>query len=984
VSAAGAVGIAMPRRSAVDRRPERLLTLVIASIVEDQARTFGRYMPPLRRAFLFIREATLRPAHLLLPVAYVISGKLGLAMVPPGYAAPMFPPAGIAIAAILIWGRAALPWIFLGSLLLNFWIGHSLGQAFGQIVVAAAGIAAASGLQAAVGGMVLRRAIGCPTALDAGRDLARFLLLSPLCCLTSATLSLSWLVAIGVVRHQDFATNWLSWWIGDTLGVLMVLPLMLVIAGEPRRLWRSRAMPVALPMLLFFVLFAAIFVRVSSWERGEALLEFRLRSQEIVDKIHSGLADQEIFLEQLERSFSRPPPVSRADFKHLAKNLLRRFPTIQAVKWAPWVALSERAAFEKTQQAELPGFEIREVDHSGKRRRAGERSFYYPVTYVDPLEGNQHIVGFDLFSEPGRKAAVEEAIDTGRVIATPPIRLVQEKGDQPGILLVFAVLRGPNGPGVVAVALRMGTFVSGIALPFASILEVKLVDLAQGKRLYDGFPSADDGVSYQDTFFFGGRRYAVETTPTASYLATHRGWQSRAVLAAGVVSTGLLGALLLLGTGYARRIEGVVEERTRDLAWANRRLQREVKEREQAEAALHQAQKMEAIGQLTGGIAHDFNNLLTVVSGNAALLHDRAPADEIARRASAISRAAKQGARLTRQLLTFSRRQMLRPEPVDLSQRTPEIAEMLARSLPENIEIDVEIPGNLWPVIIDPAEFELALLNIGVNARDAMPNGGRFRVAARNQSLRPGDAAGQGLIGDFVAMTLSDTGTGMPAEVQARAFEPYFTTKAVGLGSGLGLSQVYGFVKQSGGSARIASEIGRGTSITLFLPRGNGPAREPPPGADDIAPPAAPGHILLVEDDGEVAEVTIRLLREIGFQAERVPDGEAALAALDHGQRIDLVMSDIVMPGGMSGIELARTVRRLRPELPVVLTTGYAHYALPMVEEGLTLIEKPYHRDVLAGALRAAVEAGRRADSLAQRAAPTGQTAGIAARRSFG
>ena len=209
---------------------------------------------------------------------------------------------------------------------------------------------------------------------------------------------------------------------------------MLVITGEPRRLWRRRALPIALPMLLFFALFVAIFARVSKWEQDEALVEFRFLSQEVVDKIHSGLAEQEIFLEQLERSFSRPVPVSRADFRHLAESSLQRFSTIQAVKWAPRINSSQRIAFEEAQQAALPGFEIREVDSSGQRRRAGERPFYYPVSYVEPLRGNEHIVGFDLASEPDRKTAVEEAI--GSVSTTPPIRLLQEHGEQAGILII--------------------------------------------------------------------------------------------------------------------------------------------------------------------------------------------------------------------------------------------------------------------------------------------------------------------------------------------------------------------------------------------------------------------------------------------------------------------------------------------------------------------------------------------------------------------
>ena len=252
----------------------------------------------------------------------------------------------------------------------------------------------------------------------------------------------------------------------------------------------------------------------------------------------------------------------------------------------------------------------------------------------------------------------------------------------------------------------------------------------------------------------------MATARTAAYLRRYQHWQSWAVLVAGVLSTVLPGALLMLGTGYTRRIETVVEQRTRDLEFANRRLQQEIEERRQAEAALRQAQRMEAIGQLTGGIARDFNNLLMVVLGNAAMLRDSAKDETSARRAGAILRAAERGERLTRQLLAFSRRQTLRPDAADLRQRAGDIAELLARSLRDDIEIlVVDIPGDPWPVAVDQAEFELALLNIGVNARDAMPNGGRFRLAARNAG--PQEAAGDGLSGDFVALTLSDTGAGM-------------------------------------------------------------------------------------------------------------------------------------------------------------------------------------------------------------------------------
>ena len=899
-------------------------------------------------------------AHLSLTLAYIVTGKLALLLaVPPGYASPIFPPAGIAVAATLMSGPATLPWIFIGSLLLNIWTGYSVSDQVDQAGCAAAiVIAAASMGQAAVGGFALRRAIGYPASFDNTRDLSLFLLLSPLFCLTSATLSLAGLSIFGVVHLTDLATSWISWWIGDTLGVLLVVPLMLVLAGEPRALWRSRVRPVALPMLLFFALFTAIFIRVSKWEHDEALLEFRLLSQQTIDKIRAGLEEQGVFLEQLERSFSGPAPLSRNEFRHLVQSLLQRFPTIQAVKWAPQVESRQRATFEAAQQSDLPGFEIREVDPSGQRRRAGERPHYFPVTYVEPLKGNEHIVGFDLASEPGRRAAVEATLDTRNVTSTPPIRLVQEQGEQVGILLVYAVHDGPNGVGVLSVALRMGTFMDGLLAPVASAIGVRLVDLEREKVLHSDFPSAPAGSSsYSDVFTFGERRYRVETAPTEPYLAQHRSWQSWAVLVIGVFSTGLLGALLLLGTGYTRRIETVVEERTRDLASVNRRLKIEIGEREQAEEALRQAQRMEAVGQLTGGIAHDFNNLLTVISGNAAMLNDTTQGDATRRRAIAITQAAERGERLTRQLLAFSRRQMLRPEPVDLRRHADEIADMLSPALRADIEVKVEMPGDLWPVFIDFAEFQMALLNVGVNARDAMPESGRFRVGAHNVTFDIGDPTSGGLVGDFVAVTLSDTGAGMAPEVVARAFEPYFTTKEIGLGSGLGLSQVYGFAQQSGGAVSIASAIGKGTSITLFLPRAE--AEEHPAAPSDVAtaaPLKASAGILVVEDEAEVARVTMEVLRDIGYQAVEARDGQAALALIEQDPTIELVLSDVVMPGGMSGLELARRLRKLRPGLPIVLATGYTQWAARVMDEDFTFIAKPYRREALAAALRTAFE----------------------------
>jgi two-component system, NtrC family, sensor kinase len=336
-------------------------------------------------------------------------------------------------------------------------------------------------------------------------------------------------------------------------------------------------------------------------------------------------------------------------------------------------------------------------------------------------------------------------------------------------------------------------------------------------------------------------------------------------------------------------------------------------------------------------------------------LNDALQDGAVRRRLAAITQAAERGERLTRQLLAFSRRQMLRPEPIDLQHRVQDISDMLSPSLRADIEVTVKIPEQLWPVSVDLAEFELALLNIAVNARDAMPGGGVFRVEARNVTLDAGDPQGEGLAGDFVAVTLSDTGAGMAPEVLAQAFEPYFTTKEIGLGSGLGLSQVYGFARQSGGAASIVSALGKGTSITLFLPRA---VNEPAAAAASAttAPLALSRRILVVEDEAEVAWVTIEVLRDIGYQAVEAKDGHAALALIEQDPTIALVLSDVVMPGGMSGLELARTLRKQRPGLPVVLATGYTQWGSRVMDEEFTFIAKPYHREGLAAAIRAALE----------------------------
>ncbi|HWN06573.1 MAG TPA: ATP-binding protein [Steroidobacteraceae bacterium] len=375
-----------------------------------------------------------------------------------------------------------------------------------------------------------------------------------------------------------------------------------------------------------------------------------------------------------------------------------------------------------------------------------------------------------------------------------------------------------------------------------------------------------------------------------------------------------------------------------------------------AESALRQAQKMEAVGQLTGGVAHDFNNLLMTFSSGMFLLDQ--PMDATARRRvlEGMRRAVDRGTSLTRQLLAFSRRRPLDPKTVDLDVQLLGMQEILQRSLRGDVEVNMDFDAGLWPVDVDPGELELAVLNICVNSRDAMPEGGTIRIKASNTTRR-GFSTSQ----DSVALSIADTGVGIPEKVLARVFEPFFTTKEVGKGSGLGLAQVYGFVNQSNGHVAIDSRVGAGTTVTLTFPRSERAVDESTLAAAAsaaIAPrrPGAhahsPGEVLLVEDDPGVADLTIEMLKASGYTVIHVESAASALDTLANGRGIDVVFSDVMMPGGMSGVELAREIRKRWPELPVVLTTGYIEAARTAMAEGLEVLVKPYQLEALSAILQ--------------------------------
>ncbi|HEY9219686.1 MAG TPA: PAS domain S-box protein [Phenylobacterium sp.] len=385
--------------------------------------------------------------------------------------------------------------------------------------------------------------------------------------------------------------------------------------------------------------------------------------------------------------------------------------------------------------------------------------------------------------------------------------------------------------------------------------------------------------------------------------------------------------------GFAKITRDITEKRQ-----AQQELQR-------AQDQLAQAQKMEALGQLTGGVAHDFNNLLMVVSGQAQLLRRKVGDDVRAHRAlDAIETSAQRGEDLTRHLLSFARRQRLQPVAIALNERLGALKDLVSAGLPANIGLSVELRPDLWPVEVDLSELELGLLNLAVNARDAMPAGGTLSIHAENIPAGSPQTP-EGLSGDFVALTVADTGVGIPDDILPKVFDPFFTTKEVNKGTGLGLSQVYGFARQLGGTATVRSELGRGTNVTLYLPR-TGAAPQPADAPQEPAPQAKAARILVVEDNPEVAEVAAALLEQLGHTVQLVGNTRAALTALQDAERPDLVFTDVVMAGDMDGVDLARDLRDRYPDLPVLLATGYSQ-AVEGIGDEFPILRKPYRIDEL-------------------------------------
>ena len=408
-------------------------------------------------------------------------------------------------------------------------------------------------------------------------------------------------------------------------------------------------------------------------------------------------------------------------------------------------------------------------------------------------------------------------------------------------------------------------------------------------------------------------------------------------------------------------LEARVAERTRELVEANDRLRTEAKEREEIEEQLRQSQKMEAVGQLTGGLAHDFNNLLTGISGSLELLQLRmrqGRADDLERYITAAQGASKRAAALTHRLLAFARRQTLDAKLTDINRLVAGMEELVCRTVGPEVMVEVVTADGLWSALVDPNQLENALLNLCINAHDAMPDGGKLMVETANNSFYGHAATERDLpAGQYVSLCVSDTGTGMTPDVAAHAFDPFYTTKPIGMGTGLGLSMIYGFVRQSGGQARIYSEPGAGTTVCLYLPRQLGEAEqaEAPEEMTDSARAEHGETVLVIDDEPTVRMLVTDVLEDLGYVAIEAADAVAGLRVIQSDVRIDLLITDVGLPGGMNGRQLAEAARERRRDLKVLFITGYAANAALShghLEPGMHVVAKPFAIEVLASRIR--------------------------------
>ncbi len=799
-------------------------------------------------------------------VIYFLLAKAGLtlASIHPS-ATPVWPPTGLALAAVLLLGYRVWPAIFVAAFFANLTTAGSLSTSLA--------IAAGNALECVVGGYLIYRWSGGRNTFLTRAGVIRFALLSVLPTAISATIGVGSLTLAGFASQANFLSIWFTWWLGDLAGALLITPVIL--------LWATDRQPA----------------------RGRL-------GEEMAIYVVATLVGLVAFSPVIKQASHR------GSFAFLAVVPLL------------WAALRGGRRETATVALILSCFAVwGTVMGSGPFALANlNESFLLLLSFI----ASASIPSLVLSADVERRKQEHDVTARALGAETEHKRRAEQELVQQGVHLREAQRLASLGSWSWDIASQQVTWSDQLHV----IYGVARGEFAGTVEDFIARIHPDDRAEVQDVItraLASGQRFELNER------IVRPSGEIRHLASSGEVIKDDRGNVVrMLGI-----CQDVTDRKRNEAALA------------QAREQLAQAQKMEALGQLTGGISHDFNNLLMIVSGHSHALRRDLTDPKKLRALDAIQAAVDRGASLTRQLLGFSRKQLLNPQTIELSERVRSVREMLGGSVRADIKVVYDLPADLWRVYADPGELDLTIVNIVVNARDAMGQGGCLTLSGRNLTLAPG-TVGEQLAGDFVALSVADTGSGIPADVLSKIFEPFFTTKAVGKGTGLGLSQVYGFARQSGGEVSVTSDVGRGTTVTVYLPRSDAPVTASVGEAPAPQDARARGTILVVEDNTGVADVTTALLEQLGYRTVLVEGAAQALDRLRHDGGVNLVLSDIVMPGEMNGIGLANEIKVRYPQLPVVLTTAYNDM---IVAAGLehTILRKPFQLADLEKALREAM-----------------------------
>lgn len=822
-------------------------------------------------------------------VTYFVLAMTGLtlASIHPS-ATPIWPPTGFALAAILLWGSRTWPAIFLAAMIAN-------AMTAGSIATAIA-IAAGNTLEGLVGAHLINRWSNGRDTFAAPNAVAKFALICVAAATPiSATIGVGSLTLAGFAEWANFRNIWITWWLGDATGALVVTPVIVLWAlSDARTFDRNEVAKTAAVMSAAIAVGLIAFSPVFEQTTARDALGFLAILPLLWAALRRGPRDTATTALILAGFTVWGTLAGGGPFasQNLNDSFLLVLMFVISIS-VPSLALSADVSIRKRTEESLRSAHA-EVDRKVELRTA------------ELADANRAL-----------KAGIEQQF------------LMETELEQQRVHLLEAQRLANLGSWAWEVTSNRVTWSD-------QLFEIYGVQPGEFQHRFEDFLAC---VHPDD-------RERVKEQIYSAYQSGH-GFQleERIVRPNGEVRhLQSCGEVIKDAHGKVVRLLGICQD---------------VTDRKQSEAALEtardqlsQAQKLEALGQLTGGVSHDFNNLLMIIGGHTQLLrrHLGASDGKVAQALGALETAAKRGENLTRQLLAFSRRQKLNPTVVVLRDRIEAIRGMLGSSLRGNISFVCDIPANVWRIEIDVAELELAMVNVAVNARDAMPEGGTFTLRAQNVDLQSNTNAAR-LDGEFVALSMTDTGVGIPGNIRLKIFEPFFTTKLVGKGTGLGLSQVYGFATQSGGAVTVTSEVGTGTTIMVFLPRSHGALRHSEERPESSIGFAGEGTVLVVEDNPDVAEVTASLLEQLGYRVLHAENADDALGKLQGGQKFKFVLSDIVMPGGMNGIDLAHEIKRHYPEIPILLTSGYSE-AAQAAETSYIILRKPFELSVLEKAIQ--------------------------------